>query len=81
MLVGKKYLLKFFVCLFLTECQERFEVPRYVHETQVCIFVYVNSMCVHVGILQETNFEVSKIIILLLCLYNLSLKEFKKIVT
>lgn len=29
----------------------------------VCVFLCVNSMCVRVGILQETNFEVSKIII------------------
>lgn len=43
------------------------------------------SVCVHSvyereGILQETNFEAFKIIILSLCLYNLSLQDFKEIV-
>lgn len=43
------------------------------------------SLCVHSvyereGILQETNFEAFKIIILLLCLHNLSLQDFKEIV-
>lgn len=46
----------------------------------MCICVYVNSMCVHVGVLQETNFAVSKLIILLLFLYNLALQEFKEMV-
>lgn len=32
----------------------------------------------HVGVLQETNFEVSKLIILLLFLYNLALQNLRK---
>jgi len=42
--------------------------------------VCVHSVYVRAGILQETNFEVFKIIIHLLCLYNLSLQDFKEIV-
>lgn len=43
-------------------------------------FVCINSVYVHVGILQETNSEVFKIIMLLHHLYNLSLQDFKEIV-
>lgn len=45
-----------------------------------CVCMCVNSVCVQIGILQETNSEVSKIIILLLCLYFLSLQEYEEIV-
>lgn len=42
--------------------------------------VCINSVYVHVGILQETNFDVFKSVMPLLCLYNLSLQDFKEIV-
>lgn len=45
-----------------------------------CVCMCVNSVCVQIGILQETNSEVSKIIILLSCLYFLSLQEYEEIV-